>query len=268
MLNPNDYVTTNRVLWDKKTPFHTASAFYAVDDFVAGTNTLKEIELDLLGEIKDKTVLHLQCHFGQDTLSLARMGAKVTGADFSGVAIEAARALNDQLQLDAQFICSNIYDLPSVHTGQYDIVFSSYGTIVWLADIAGWAKVVETFLRPGGRFIFAETHPLTLMYDDNLTSIIYPYFNKGMIVENEQGTYADREADITLPSNTWNHSLADVLQSLINAGLSITAFREYDYAPHACFGNMVEVAPGRFQIKGMEGMPPLVYALEARKPND
>jgi hypothetical protein len=113
--------------------------------------------------------------------------------------------------------------------------------------------------------VFAETHPLALMYDDDFTGVKYSYFNTGMIEEVEQGTYADREADISLPSYTWNHSLADVLQSLIQAGLTLTHFQEYDYVPYNCFGNMTEVAPGKYQVNGMEGKAPLVYALKAVK---
>ncbi|GAA4466213.1 class I SAM-dependent methyltransferase [Nemorincola caseinilytica] len=263
--SPQDHVAVNRKLWDEKTPFHIASAFYRNDAFKAGASTLKDIELALLGDMAGKRILHLQCHFGQDSLSLARMGAIVTGVDLSGAAITYARQLNDELGLNASFICADVYELPQELLGQFDIVFSSYGTIVWLPDMPRWAGSIARCLAPGGRFVFAETHPLVLMYDDNFKGIIYPYFNTGTIHETEQGTYADRSADISLPSMTWNHTLSDVIGALLGAGLTLTAFHEFDHCPYDCFGNMVQVAPGKYQVKGQEGMFPLVYSLAAQK---
>ncbi len=261
-----DYVAVNRTLWDKKTAYHTDSGFYKMDDFLHGASSLNDIELPLLGDLTGKSLLHLQCHFGQDTLSLARMGAQVTGVDLSPEAISKARELNATLHLDAQFICANLYDLPGILQQQYDIVFTSYGTIVWLPDVDEWARVIAASLKPGGSFVFAETHPFALMYDDDFTELKYGYFNTGMIEETEQGTYADRSADISLKSMTWNHSVAEVLQALLNAGLTLDRFHEYDYLPFQCFGNMTETAPGKFQVKGMEGRAPLAYALKAHKP--
>ena len=266
MNNSESYIDINKQLWDKKTPFHTASAFYDNESFINGKNSLKVIETDLLGDINNKTILHLQCHFGQDTLSMARMGATVTGIDFSVAAIAEARKLNDTLSLNATFICADVYHLPASLHYRHDIVFSSYGTIVWLPDIKKWATAIASCLRPGGRFIFVETHPLALMFDDDFTAIKYSYFDTGVIVETEVGTYADRAADIHMKSMTWNHSLSDVMQALINAGLSISHFQEYNYSEQNCFGNMVEVAPGKYQVIGMESLIPLVYALEAYKP--
>jgi len=260
-----DHVSINRELWDAKTPYHIASAFYANEAFKAGAPTLKHIELGLLGDVSGKRILHLQCHFGQDSLSLARMGAIVTGVDLSEAAITYARQLNDELGLNARFICADVYDMPQELHGQFDIVFSSYGTIVWLPDMSKWANIIASCLAPGGRFVFVDTHPLIMMFDDDFNGIIYPYFNSGVIKEVEQGTYADRTADISLPSMTWNHSLSEVIGALIASDLTLTAFHEYDHCPYQCFGNMTEIAPGKFHVKGKEGMYPLVYSLEAVK---
>ncbi len=261
-----EYITINRALWDKKTEYHTGSDFYKMDAFLNGASSLNDIELQLLGDIRGKSILHLQCHFGQDSLSLARMGARVTGVDLSEAAINKARELNTQLNLNAEFICSNIYDVPGILQQQYDIVFSSYGTIVWLPDMTRWAQVISSALKPGGRFVFADFHPMALMFDDNFTALTYSYFNRGIIEETEAGTYADRDANIHLKSITWNHSFAETMQAILDSGLTLTAHREYDYSPYSCFGNMVEIAPGKYQVKSMEGVIPLVYALEARKP--
>ncbi len=267
MPKDNSYIDTNKKLWDAKTAAHTDSGFYNMEGFLAGDTSLKEIELELLGDIKGKSILHLQCHFGQDSLSLARMGAKVTAVDLSDAAITKARELNQQLGLDVKFICTDLYSLPEILNQKFDIVFSSYGTVVWLPDLPRWANVIAQYLNTNGRFVFADFHPILMMYDDDISTLKYPYFNKGVIEETESGTYADRNANISLKSNTWNHGFADILQSLISAGLSLTIFREFDYSPYACFGNMREVAPGRYQVKGMEGIAPLTYALEARSAN-
>lgn len=265
MNNEPNYIAINQALWNAKTPYHVASAFYDNEAFINGAQTLKEPELQLLGDVSGLRILHLQCHFGQDSLSLARMGASITGVDFSEEAIANARKLNEQLGLGCTFICADVYNLPEELNGQFDIVFTSYGTIVWLPSITKWAKSIARCLKPGGRFVFAETHPLAMMYDDNFKGILYSYFNRGYIEETEQGTYADRSANIMLPSVTWNHTMADVVQSLINEGLAITQLHEYDYSPHEAFGNMVETSPGKYEVRGIEGKMPLTYTLEAKK---
>ena len=268
MTIPENYIEINRALWDEKTKYHANSAFYNMDNggFVNNVSSLNNIELDLLGDVKGKTILHLQCHFGQDTLSLAKLGAKATGVDFSGAAIQKANELNGELGLDAEFICTDIYDLPSVLDEQFDIVFTSYGTIGWLPDIQRWAQIVSRYVKPGGKFVFVEFHPVVWMFDSNFSSVQYSYFNKEAIVETLTGTYADRRADIQQQEIGWNHDLSEVMQNLINAGLQIGSFNEYDYSPCNCFANMVETKPGRYQIAGMEGKIPMVYSLVARKP--
>lgn len=267
MTIPENYIEINRALWDAKTKYHAISAFYNMDNggFMSTVSSLKDIELALLGDIKGKTILHLQCHFGQDTLSLSKLGAKATGVDFSGAAIDKARELNEQLGLDATFICSDIYELPAVLDEQFDIVFTSYGTIGWLPDMQRWAQVVSRYIKPGGKFVFVEFHPVMWMFDSNFSVVQYSYFNRDAIVETLSGTYADRNANIEQQEIGWNHDLSEVMQNLINTGLQITHFNEYDYSPCNCFANMVEIAAGRFQIEGMEGKIPMVYSLVAEK---
>jgi SAM-dependent methyltransferase len=258
-----NYIEINKALWDEKTKHHTGSAFYKMDDFLKGDTSLMETELALLGDVNGKTILHLQCHFGQDSLSLTRMGAKVTGVDFSDVAITKAQELNEQLGLDARFICADIYKLPDVLTGQFDIVFTSYGVLGWLPDMKKWAEVVARYLKPGGAFVLVEFHPVIWMYSYDFTRVQYSYFNKEAIVETQSGTYADRNADISTLEVGWNHDLAEVIQSLIDSGLRITSFKELDWSPYNAFQNMVEVSPGKFQINGLEGKIPMVYALKS-----
>lgn len=260
-----DYIAINKELWNAKTGHHVRSDFYRNEEFLAGMSSLNDIELGLLGDVKGKRILHLQCHFGQDSLSLARMGAKVTGIDLSDAAIAKAKEQNDILGLDAEFICSNIYDLPNVLDQQFDIVFTSYGTICWLPDLAAWAAIVGRYVQPGGCFVFADFHPVLWMFDNDFTHVQYSYFNKQTIEETESGTYADYSASINLNSVTWNHDQAEVLQNLLNNNLQLERFAEFDYSPYACFPKVTEVAPRKYQIPGMEGKLPMVYALRMRK---
>ena len=149
----------NRANWNERTPVHAASAFYDVEGFRAGQATLREIELREVGAVSGRSLLHLQCHFGLDTMSWARQGAKATGIDFSDAAIDLARSLNGELGLETRFICSNVYDLPKVLDEQFDIVFTSYGVLTWLPDLDGWAEVIDNHLKPGGVFYIVEHHP-------------------------------------------------------------------------------------------------------------
>jgi SAM-dependent methyltransferase len=265
MADAHDYISINKALWDEKTRHHIVSGFYRMDEFLSGRSSLNEVELGLLGNVQGRSVLHLQCHFGQDTLSLSRMGAKATGVDFSEVAIAKARELNEQLGLDARFVCADIYDLPRLSAQQYDVVLASYGTIGWLPDMQRWAQVVAHSLKPGGIFVFVEFHPVVWMFDPEFQKISYSYFNKEAIVETNTGTYADRKADMQGTEIGWNHSLAEVMQGLMDHGLDIVSFHEYDHAPYNCFRDMVEVAPGRYAIKGLEDKLPMIYALKAKK---
>ena len=265
MNTDKNYLEVNQALWNAKTPHHISSDFYRHNEFKAGMNSLNDVELQLLGDVKGKSILHLQCHFGQDTLSLARMGAKVTGIDLSPAAIEEAQALNKELNLDAEFICTNIYDLPKVLDRQFDIVFTSYGTICWLPDLTAWAKIVNTFLTPDGSFVFAEFHPAVWMFDNNFTRVQYSYFNREAIEEVENGTYADQNAPIALSSITWNHHLSEIFQALLNEKLQMVSFEEFDYSPYACFPQTVEIAPRKYQIPGIEGKLPMMYGLKMVK---
>ncbi|MCB0697952.1 MAG: class I SAM-dependent methyltransferase [Chitinophagaceae bacterium] len=265
MSTEQEYFEINRALWNEKTKHHTGSEFYDMEGWLKGVTSLKEPELALLGDVRGKDILHLQCHFGQDSLSLARMGARVTGTDISDEAIAYAQKLNDELKLDARFVRSDTYAVPENVREQFDIVFASYGVIGWLPDMQRWADVVAKMLKPGGWLVFVEFHPVVWMYDSGFSHIQYSYFNLAPIIENEQGTYADRNADMQMEEIGWNHAMSDVLQSLINAGLSIEQVREYDYSPCNCFANTEQVEPGKWQIKGIGGKIPMMYSLMAVK---
>ncbi|MBK9107231.1 MAG: class I SAM-dependent methyltransferase [Saprospiraceae bacterium] len=260
-----NYAELNRIAWNKRVGIHLQSEFYNQTSFLKGQITLFDIEKNLLGNIIDLSILHLQCHFGQDTISLSRMGAKATGLDISDKAIDAAREAAKQTGQDTQFICHHVYALPTDHHLQYDIVFSSYGTITWLPDLLPWAKTISNALKSKGRFVFAEFHPLVWIYDESLSKMIYDYFNTKAIYEIEKGSYADRNANVELESLTWNHSLHEVISSLIAAGLKLIDFQEYDYSPCPFLPNMLEDEPGKFRLQNLSVKMPLVYSLVFEK---
>ena len=262
-----NYLSINKKLWNEKTAYHLNSDFYQLEEFIKGKSSLIGPELKMLSDIKNKTLLHLQCHFGQDTLSLARLGAKATGLDFSESAIKEAKALNKSLDLDAEFVCCDLYSARKHISKLFDIVFTSYGTIGWLPDLDKWAEVICESMEDGAEFIMVDFHPQIWMYDSHFDKIIYSYFNREPIIEENKGTYADKKAPIQLKEIGWNHPLSDIIQSLINAGLTIKDFQEYDYSSYACFNNLVELSENKYQIKGKEGKIPMMYSLVAQKLN-
>jgi SAM-dependent methyltransferase len=261
----NDYIAINQTSWNNKVATHLDSEFYDVAGFKAGASSLNDIELALLGDVKGKKILHLQCHFGQDTLSLARLGAKVTGIDLSDQAILNARKLASELNLEATFICCPLYDLPQHLSETFDLVFTSYGTIGWLPDLGLWAQIINQYLKPHGKFVFVEFHPLVWMFDDDFTYIKYRYFKSEPIQESENGSYADQHAPITQTFITWNHSLSETINSLIANNLKIDSFDEFDYSPYNCFKNMETIAPKKYVIKNLAQKIPLVFSLTATK---
>jgi ubiquinone/menaquinone biosynthesis C-methylase UbiE len=265
MENYDQYFEANKELWNQRTAVHKDSAFYDVPGFKAGANTLTPIELNEVGDVRGKSLLHLQCHFGLDTMSWSRLGAKCTGVDLSDDAIKLAGEINDEMKLDAKFVCCNVYDLNEYLNEKFDIVFTSYGTIGWLPDLDKWAGIISQFLKPGGMFYIAEFHPVVWMFDDEFTHIKYYYENRELIVTENYGTYTDRKADIKGKEYSWNHSISEVLNALIKQGLQIQRFNEFMYSPYANFSNTVQGKDGNWYIKGMEGKIPMVYSVRAVK---
>ena len=260
-----NYLDINRNLWNAKVDSHLKSDFYFVKEFLQGRTSLNSIELKLLGDIKGKKILHLQCHFGQDSISLSRLGAKVTGIDLSDKAIEAAKNLAKQCGTDTEFIISDVYDLPNVLDQEFDIVYTTYGTIGWLPDLEKWAEVISHFLKPGGQLIFVEFHPAVWMYDNDFASVKYSYFNEETIIETNEGTYADKTADLANVEVSWNHSLSEVLTSLLTKNLVLQKFQEYNWSPYPCFQHIEEIEKGKYQIPQFGNKIPLVYSIIAQQ---
>ena len=258
-----DYIKVNKDSWNKRAEVHYDSEFYDNDSFIKGRSSLNAIELEILGDLTGKKILHLQCHFGQDTISLQKMGAEVVGVDFSEVAIKQAQGLAKETNSSAKFICCDVYTLPEILEEKFDMVFTSYGTIGWLPDIDKWAKVVSNFLKPGGQFVFAEFHPVVWMFDNDFKEIQYKYFNGEPIVELSEGTYTDGGDTVNQDYISWNHGLGDVVSSLINNGLEINSLKEFDYSPYNCFNGTKEITKGKFIIERLNDKIPMVYSILA-----
>ena len=257
---------TNRETWNKKVAIHAKSEFYNMDAFKAGKSSLNSYELNALGDVSDKSLLHLQCHFGQDTLSWTRMGAQCTGVDISEEAIELAESLNTELGLDAQFVRCNVLDTSKHVSEQFDIVFTSYGTIGWLPDLEPWAQMILERLKPGGVFYIAEFHPIAWMFDYNKTppEMKYGYHQKETIYEEYEGTYAeDGVTKMVSKDYSWNHPLSEVVNSLIKAGLSIEYLNEHDGSPYDVFPDLVKNEEGFYELS--EKLYPLLFEVKAVK---
>lgn len=273
----NEYIESNRALWDKWTAVHVQSDFYDVERFKRGGTAVGEgvrlapHELEDVGDVAGKDLLHLQCHFGMDTLSWARLGACVTGMDFSPKAIAEAKTLARDTGVDARFVCADLYDLPNALEGTFDIVYTSNGVLGWLPDINRWAAVVAHFVRPGGIFYINEGHPIMWAMDDfaELPRPRHPYWSApdqplAMPVE---GSYADPAAEIDHDVEYgWNHSLGEIVTALARAGLHIELLREQPFLVWSTpFLEFRE--DGTYRLPGeLDGTMPLSYALRATKP--
>lgn len=256
---------TNRETWNKKVAIHAASDFYNLDLFKKGKSSLNRYELNALGNISGKSLLHLQCHFGQDTLSLNRLGAKCTGIDISDEAIKLAKKLNDELRLDAEFVCCNVLDTSKHISEKFDIVFTSYGTIGWLPDLKPWAQMIAERLKSGGSFYIVEFHPIAWMFDYTVSPPVmkYGYQQVEAIYEEYEGTYADGNSKMVSKEYGWNHGLGEVISSLSEAGLQIEYLKEHEASPYDVFPGLVKNKECLFEMPNK--MYPLIYELKAIK---
>jgi len=267
------HLATNQEHWNELVPIHVKSEFYDLDGFKRGRSTLLPIEREEVGEVARKSLLHLQCHFGMDTLSWARLGANVTGVDFSAPAIDFARGLSRELNLEARFICANLYDLPDALSGEFEIVFTSYGVLCWLPDLTGWARVIAHFLAPGGTFYIIDGHPMTnvFSYAADLTDlrVEQAYFSPRHEPERSEGdgSYADPTASVQHQvTYEWNHSLGEIITALTDAGLRIEFLHEFPLGFWPRFPSLTERGEdGLWRFKDPRQSIPLTYSVRARK---
>lgn len=254
-----NYLELNKQAWDKRTKIHVDSKFYDVESFINGQSSLNVIELAQLGNVEGKKLLHLQCHFGQDTLSWARKGAVVTGVDLSSEAIEQANKLKSTLGIEATFIADDIYQFGDKNREQFDIVYTSYGVLCWLPDLDHWAKIIADSLSVGGEFHLVEFHT----FNDVLSG--YSYFPQSKPDIEDEGTYTENCDGTKSTMLTWPHSLSEVINALISAGLKIEHFKEYPFSPYNCFEGLEHIAGHGYQLLYKGQQVPLVYAIKARK---
>ncbi len=223
----DDWRDLNRRNWNDRVPLHVASKAYDVEGFKSGISSLSQQQIDDVGPVTGKTLVHLQCHFGLDTLSWARLGADVTGLDFSEPAIEAARQLASDISVDARFVCADVYDATDALKETYDIVYTGLGAINWLPDIDRWAQVVSNLLKPGGMFYLLEYHPFSWVFADEDLTIEYDYFTPNGAVFENTTTYTDSDRELTETKQVeWNHNIGEVVMAVLNAGLEISELRE------------------------------------------
>lgn len=261
----NNYVRANRRWWNEVAPIHSNSQLYDLPGFKKGKNSLFSIEQEEVGDVSGKSLLHLMCHFGMDTLSWGRLGANVTGVDLSDESIKLAKKLSKETHVPATFICSDIYELPKVLDKKFDIIFTSYGVLCWVSNIKRWAKIINHFLKKGGMFYIVELHPFTniLSYDFKLN---FNYFDKGPSVDDSPGTYADWDAKIKGNTYLWSYTISDVINALINEGLKIEFVHEFPFTMYDQFpGFMEKNSKGQYVLKDESIQIPLLFSLKAAK---
>lgn len=270
MSTDRDYMETNRRRWDELVAVHVKSDFYDLASFKAGKTSLLPVELAEVGDVHGKTLLHLQCHFGMDTLSWARAGASVTGIDFSFEAIKTARGLAADLGIQARFVESNLYDLPANLDGQFDIVFTSYGAICWLPDLVEWARIAVHFLKSGGVFYIVDGHPVNGTLDDEAPPgelrLRYPYFASGPIAGEYDGSYADASARLeNRMEYGFGHGMGEIVTAMIDAGLRIEFLHEFPFCAWAALPGMEKGPDGYYRLTGGDERIPFIFSIRATK---
>ena len=272
----DDYRTVNKASWDERAPAHAASPDYAFDRFVQDPEFLSHVvafDRPLLGDIAGARGAHLQCHIGTDTLSLTRLGASMTGLDFSSESLAQARALAEATSTDIPFFEADVYDAPAVlGEDAFDLVYTGVGALCWLPSVDRWAAVVAALLKPGGRLFIREGHPVLWTLDDpredGALVLEYPYFElEDPMIWDEEGTYV--QTDATFEHNVtheWNHGIGEIVTSLLDAGMEITGLVEHQSVPwDALPGQMSDVGGGEYQFRDRPWRLPHTYTLQAMK---
>lgn len=262
-----DPIAANRTLWDAWTRLHRDSDFYDVPGFLGGQDPLNRIETQELGDVSGKRLLHLQCHFGLDSLAWARRGADVTGVDFSPEAVTTARELAEKTGVEATFVESDVYALEDLGLGTFDIVHTSYGVLSWLPGLDRWARIAASHLTDGGLFHLVENHPLPGVFDDDGETLRWPYLATGEPLRLEsKGSYVGRIEEGPLTEYCWPHGIGEVVTALVGAGLRIEWLREHPRTPYP-FPDFLEERPdGTYGWPGGRDDLSLTFSVGARQP--
>ncbi len=269
-----DPFETNKRNWNERVGIHVRSrtGIYRTEDFRTGQTVLGPIEAAEVGDVRGKRLLHLQCHFGLDTLSLARLGADVTGLDFSETAIAAARSLSTETGVPGHFVLGNVYDAPTLVDGLFDIVYVTWGAICWLPDIRRWGRIVADFLAPGGYLYLLETHPSASVLEQIDGRLVAHYDWRTPLeqplVFDDDTTYTE-DSDLLKNSRTcsWNHSLSDIVGGLLDQGLRLAFLREHETLPYRHVDMMVEAGSGMFRLPDGQPRLPLAFSLKMVRPD-
>ena len=265
----------NRDNWDDRVPIHWDSPGYDLARFIADPACLSDVvafDAALVGEVGGLRLLHLQCHMGKDTLSWARLGAQVTGIDFSEAAIAAARRLSEESGTPGRFLVAELYDSPQVLPERFDVVYTGVGALNWLPDIRRWGQVVAGFLVPGGLFYIRESHPMLWSLDDRRQDgalvVHYPYFETAEpLADDDPSTYAGPGTVAHARTYEWNHGLGEVAGALMDAGLVLTSLREYRDLEWQALPHMTQGDDGRWRLpEAQRDLVPLMFSLTARRP--
>ena len=263
------YYETNLKRWNELVDINAKSKWYDLKKFKSGKTSLLSVELEELGNVDGKTLLHLQCHFGMDSLSWARNGAIVTGIDFSKKAISLAKKLSEELKIPARFLLSNIYDAPQILNENFDIVYTSYGTICWLPDMIKWAQIISNYLNPGGIFYIIDNHPFGAIIDEHQEpfKVGYNYFNEGKPTYWDEGpAYSDPNAVLkNQASYEWFHSMGDIINSLLKADLELDFLHEFPFTFHKIHPDMKRREDGFWEFQSLKFEVPMMFSIRAHK---
>lgn len=266
----DDRLAANRANWDERVPIHVASDFYDVERWLAERPGPRGWELELIGDVQGLDVVHLQCHFGLDTLALANAGARVTGLDFSGAAVAQARSLAERAGLAdrAQFVEANVLDAATaLAPQQFDLVYVSLGALCWLPSVNQWAAQVAALLRPGGRLYIHDGHPLAWAFADDDVRVEHTYFEQAEPYSDEvQGTYTDGDGHLThTRTYEWNHSIGEIVTAVLDEGMRVDQLVEHDWTVYPRFDWLVATDDGRWLIPPDRPRMPLTYSLLATR---
>lgn len=268
----DEYAFVNKANWESRVPFHVAG--YGVERYVQDPSLISGVvafDRPRLGDLVGKDLVHLQCHIGTDTLSLARLGARVTGLDFSPSALTAARTLAADCGQPVRYVESELYNAPAVlGTNRFDIVYTGIGALCWLPDIKRWASVVASLLRPGGRLFIREGHPMLWALGDGgapgMITLDYPYFEGPPIPFSESTTYVEHEGVLAAPDTLqFNHGLGEIFTALTRAGMSVTSLEEHESVPWRAFDDdlMEEIEGGEWRLRERPERLAASYTLQA-----